>query len=123
MGLTVSNDDRGVRFGPDSVLSSLQVTHAGLTEGERFYYGAPPSKASIGRIQHEARGLSKDEQEKYLSFFWPESMENGLLPWEASGPLLHLLHKTCALESVLRFPYVGGIGSCTRLPSMLLTTT
>ena len=93
MGLTVSNDDKGVRFGPDSVLSSLQVTHAGLTEGERFYYGAPPSKASIGRIQHEARQLSKDEQEKYLDFFWPESMENGLLPWEASGPLLHLLQQ------------------------------
>ena len=97
MGLTVSNDDRGVRFGPDSVLSSLQVTHADLAEGERFYYGAPPSKASIGRIQHEARGLSKGEQEKYLSFFWPESMENGLLPWEASSPLLHLLQQDLCL--------------------------
>jgi hypothetical protein len=97
MELTVSNDDRGVRFGPDSVLSSLQVTHAGLTEDARSRFGQPPSKASIGRIQHEARGLPKGDQEKYLGFFWPESMEKGFLPWEASGPLLHLLQQDLCL--------------------------
>src|SRR5687767_7890600 len=48
-----------------------------------------PSTRTISRLQMEWRQLSSEKQEQLrglASYFrWPESMEAGLLPWEASA--------------------------------------
>jgi hypothetical protein len=89
--LTVNNDAQRVRFGPESVLSALKADYDGLTEADQRQFGKPPSKATIGRIQHTVRAMPEKEREQYLWFYWPESMGTKELPWEASHPLLRLL--------------------------------
>lgn len=51
-----------------------------------------PSIRSISRIRaKEWPFLSEKDQETYRRFYWPESMENIDLPWEATAAALELL--------------------------------
>ena len=54
--------------------------------------GAPPVQRTIGRIiKREWEPLSEQEKTLYRYFSWPESMERGQLPWEASSYALELV--------------------------------
>src|SRR2546429_155896 len=54
-----------------------------------------PSARTIARVQDEWRQMSSADKQQVRNstafFRWPESMEAGLLPWEASAALLELL--------------------------------
>ena len=52
---------------------------------------AIPSERSIDRIHQEWEGKPELERSQYKDFYWPESMELGDLPWEASSAALELL--------------------------------
>ena len=89
--LTLNNDEKGIRFGPQAVLSSLNAVYEDMSERDRIENGRPPSLASIGRIQSDARKMTPEERQRYLWFYWPLSMQEGQLPWEASSAALELL--------------------------------
>jgi hypothetical protein len=50
-----------------------------------------PSVRTIERIRVEWKPKTQEEKAPYRSFYWPESMERGDLPWEASESALELL--------------------------------
>ncbi|MBF8267734.1 MAG: hypothetical protein HW388_1242 [Dehalococcoidia bacterium] len=51
-----------------------------------------PSEPTIRRkLRTEWDPLDKERKTQYLYFYWPESMMNGSLPWEASAAGLELL--------------------------------
>ena len=51
-----------------------------------------PSKRTISRIRTEDfAGMDADERLLFRTFHWPESMDRGDLPWEASGSALEPL--------------------------------
>jgi hypothetical protein len=52
---------------------------------------APPTANTIRRYLVRFDKKSKEEKDQYLYFRWPQSMEAGLLPWEASAAALELL--------------------------------
>jgi hypothetical protein len=61
-----------------------------------------PSERTISRIKAtEWPGMSETEQAEYRTFYWPESMERGDLPWEASATALELMHRLDAAQSGL----------------------
>jgi hypothetical protein len=51
-----------------------------------------PSEKTIQRQVAAFNLLSPEDKAQYRVFRWPESMERGLVPWEASRCLLDLLH-------------------------------
>lgn len=58
-----------------------------------------PSERSIARIRKEEWAQTPEaEQAQYREFYWPESMERGDLPWEASAPALELLQNCSPLR-------------------------
>ena len=68
-----------------------------------------PSERSISRIRKEEwEGLTDVEKAEHKLFFWPEAMEIGLLPWEASTACLEMLYLCVDAESgrLLRRPSV-----------------
>ena len=68
-----------------------------------------PSERTIGRIrQHEWNRLLDAEQAQYREFYWPESMEAGDLPWEASAAALELLG-AMAMNQPFRRPSLRAI--------------
>lgn len=50
----------------------------------------PPSDRSIGRLLQMHRELPQPERAQYRYASWPETMRDGLLPWEAGMVLLDL---------------------------------
>jgi len=50
-----------------------------------------PSERSVGRVLNKLREMTPDERAAYGAFSWPASMENELLPWEASRVALDVL--------------------------------
>ena len=53
-----------------------------------------PSERSISRIRKaEWPRLREEDRAQYRNFLWPESMERGDLPWEASAAALELLRE------------------------------
>ena len=50
-----------------------------------------PSDRAIRRVMSEFKSAPKEERLPYVRFAWPESMELGALPWEASRAALDLL--------------------------------
>ncbi len=61
-------------------------------EGERRGLSDPPHERTIGRIlRREWDPLSEEQQAQYRAFYWPESMECGDIPWEASVHCMELL--------------------------------
>jgi hypothetical protein len=50
-----------------------------------------PSDRAIRRIMADFKKAPESQQQSYRSFAWPESMEIGALPWEASRAVLDLM--------------------------------
>ncbi len=75
----------------DPKLSSLRILRLLEQEaGGRFEYQGPSDK-TIRRIKREYLDLPEEERRRYGRFCWPESMENGSLPWEAARAALDLM--------------------------------
>lgn len=53
--------------------------------------GKLPAARTIARYREMFRELPEQERLLYAEFAWPESMESGALPWEASRAALDLL--------------------------------
>src|SRR6266487_7027562 len=49
-----------------------------------------PSPRTVERFAKKFRSLPPQQQADYRYFSWPETMEQGLLPWEASRAALEL---------------------------------
>ena len=62
-----------------------------LVKGEPTPPTPVPSDRAIRRIMERFKELPRAEQQPYTVFSWPESMELGALPWEASRAALDLL--------------------------------
>ena len=58
---------------------------------ERTLSNNVPSPRTISRVRDEWRAMEQSERVQYQQFFWPESMQGGALPWEASSAALELL--------------------------------
>jgi hypothetical protein len=58
---------------------------------ERALSNDVPSARTISRVRDEWRAMEQSERAQYRQFFWPESMQSGALPWEASSAGLELL--------------------------------
>lgn len=52
-----------------------------------------PSDRAIRRAKEEFLELNTQDRAKYLEFKWPESMEQGALPWEAARASLNLCRR------------------------------
>lgn len=80
----------------------------GVLEREALAEGLPlgdvPSERTIGRELSKFRGLDRTAQNEYLSAHWPESFEQGSLPWEAATPVLDLIRHT--IEAVAPRPSI-----------------
>ena len=69
-----------------------------------------PSQRTISRIRKEEfPQLSKEGRARYRIFYWPESMERGDLPWEASAAALELLHEIDKLSNKALQPSVKAV--------------
>lgn len=77
------------RLGPLGIQARLK--RAAEESGMAEKLGAVPSRRTIGRIQSHFRQSANKDRERYREFRWPETMEYGLLPWEASRAGLELL--------------------------------
>lgn len=97
------------KLGPLAIRArlGLAVREAGKTRpGAEVEAGRIPSLRTIGRIQQDFRGWKEADRWRYREFRWPESMEEGLLPWEASQPGLELLwyvHETYKKRPLIGF--------------------
>lgn len=74
-------------------IPSAPVIHSRLSEwaSETERTDKPPSVRKIVDLVNEAKGLADSKARPYRLFRWPESMESGALPWEASSVCLELL--------------------------------
>jgi hypothetical protein len=80
------------RLGPLGIRARLE--QAAKQVGDKVNkdeLGPIPSLRTIGRLQRQFRPLPEEERRPYRLFRWPESMETGALPWEASRSALELL--------------------------------
>lgn len=50
-----------------------------------------PSERTVRRLYQEHIGKSHEDRGEFAQFFWPESMEDAELPWEASSSVLGML--------------------------------
>ena len=81
----------------------LKEEYAALDFDLQEEYRPAPSVRSIGRIrENEWVPLSVEEKVQYREFYFPESMERGELPWEASAACLELLGSDVELRPTVR---------------------
>jgi hypothetical protein len=80
--------DLGPRAGPTPILRQLKDRVENLRRGGAQVSTDYPSTRTIQRIKDE---FTPEEQREYERFRWPESIEAGVLPWEASAAALELL--------------------------------
>ena len=73
------------RLGPGPIFRRLE--EEGGKEGLNDY----PSLRTIGRILRDFKDRPDAEKAPYRYFYWPETMERGELPWEASAAALEFL--------------------------------
>jgi hypothetical protein len=66
-------------------------------EAETLGRDDAPSKRTIGRIRAEHKAVPEMERVAYRYVYWPEAMERGSLPWEASAAVFELL-RYCAAQ-------------------------
>ena len=68
------------------------ATALGQEAAQKGFETPPPSEATVRRILHRRwDNMSEEEQKQYRYLYWPESMERGDLPWEASASALEIL--------------------------------
>ena len=60
-------------------------------DAARAHRSDAPSERTVSRVLKEFRSLRDEDRGAYRYFRWPQSMERGDLPWEASGVGLELL--------------------------------
>src|SRR5262245_19841284 len=53
--------------------------------------GHVPDERTMRRIVKEFSALREEERKPYQYFRWPDSLEQGLLPWEAARDALNLV--------------------------------
>lgn len=53
----------------------------------------PPAQRTITKWRHQWRTATVEQRMAYRRFFWPESMVQGLLPWEAGQVTLEALRR------------------------------
>jgi hypothetical protein len=71
---------------------SAAAIHRKIVAAAQGRWGKPPVSKSIERhLSKDLNKLSIEEQKPYLYFSWPESMENGALPWEAAREALDVV--------------------------------
>ena len=80
------------RPSPTAIHRHLLVEEEGMERLKSAEVGKPPSPRSIDRIRvGEWESKTLEEKIEYQDLSWPESMERGDLPWEASAAALELL--------------------------------
>jgi len=70
---------------PPAIVKALEQ------EAARLGLNDTPTESTVRRRVKEFAELSPQQKRQYALFRWPDSIENGDLPWEASGLLLDLL--------------------------------
>tara|TARA_Y100000590_G_scaffold413145_1_gene508704 strand:+ start:1071 stop:1745 length:675 start_codon:yes stop_codon:yes gene_type:complete len=81
--LRANNPSWGARRIRETLQSSTSEARQGEAPGERWV------GSLIKRLKDSPNWL--EEERMYRTFYWPESMDNGDLPWEASSSGLELL--------------------------------
>lgn len=72
-------------------------------EAARGGYELPISESTVTRIlRNDWVKLPEEKRWQYRHFYWPESMERGYLPWEASAAALELLGYSLSLNPRMR---------------------
>ncbi len=77
-------------YASDETLGAVRIEKA-LRAGPDGNAQDFPSLRVIGRLLQEAKKLTAAERAQWRDFAWPETMDAGLIPWEASDALLGLL--------------------------------
>ncbi|MBI4199688.1 MAG: hypothetical protein HY535_04355 [Chloroflexi bacterium] len=96
VALFAQAEQRGERLSDGVVFETLKAEARELEAHpdpqNRVLAAWVPSKRSISRIRTgEFAQIEEGEKALYRTFHWPESMERGDLPWEASAAALELL--------------------------------
>jgi hypothetical protein len=107
--------DRGIKHGPPAnrpPLDAFWVSWLGrtfaqnpeLNPGEVAKYAKewaeehgrndPPARATVYKYHNAYSSLPESARQAYRQFVWPDSMAQGLIPWEASRAALDLLKWT-----------------------------
>jgi hypothetical protein len=74
-----------------------------LTEEAQAIGTRPPSQGWISQwLREKWPKVTPIERRNYLDFCWPQSMQNGLLPMEASAAALELLDVRSMVDPVIR---------------------
>ena len=69
-----------------------QLEQLFLTDKTPEEAGPPPSPSTVLRIlRRRWDGITEEERAMYRRYHWPQSMERGDLPWDASAAALELL--------------------------------
>lgn len=70
-------------------MSAREIYDSFEQEGTEDY----PSFSIVRKLVTEFNKMNPDDQREYREFSWPQSMEAGIVPWEAGHALLDLLVK------------------------------
>src|SRR5437867_368314 len=82
----------------DPRLGSPRITKRLEQEGAAIGRDDYPSERAVSRIKEKHRAAPLEERREYRLCRWPESMERGDLPWEASAAALELVCWLAPLE-------------------------
>ena len=78
-------------FENEPAFTDKAVAEMAKTKGEELGRSDYPALRTVNKYHHQHPSLPANLKEGYLYLRWPESMETGLLPWEASAAALELL--------------------------------
>ncbi len=78
-------------WGTNERLSTAAVMRGLEKEAEKVGRTDSPSESTVRRWREEFRQLSAAQRLDYGLARWPDAMESGALPWEASASLMELL--------------------------------
>ena len=90
--------------GPRAIWRQLQAEAKVMDERKLLEVGYPPSERSITRIRNtEWNPLPEAERRGYRELHWPETFQQGDLPWEASAAALELLNVCRKVDPFARY--------------------
>jgi hypothetical protein len=73
------------------MITILEKAEKKVDDHRKQIAGKVPSARTVSRIMKEFDPSPEEEKAQYRHFYWPESMERGDLPWEASAAGLEIL--------------------------------
>lgn len=80
------------RISSATIRRRLHAEAKDIASGQLAEVGPPPSIRSIDRIRESEWDTLQDaDKAPYRLFYWPETMQRGELPWEASGAAFELM--------------------------------